>query len=134
MDIKQVLKASLAYFLAVFGAGFLLGTVRVTWLVPHLGTRTAELLELPLMAVVVWLAARWVVQRFPVVHPFGRWLVGLFALDFVIATEILLGYALSGRTAVQFFTDRDPVSGTLYFLLLAVMAVLPGWLARFRAA
>lgn len=134
MDIKQVLKASLAYFLAVFGAGFLLGIVRTTWLVPHLGARTAELLELPLMAVVVWLVARWVVQRWPVSHPLGRWLVGLFALDFVIATEIFVGYLLSGRTPVQFFTDRDPVSGTAYFLLLAVMAVLPGWLARFRAA
>lgn len=134
MDIKRVLQAAGTYFLMVFGAGFLLGIVRTTWLVPNLGARTAELLELPLMAAVVWLVARWVVERFPVSHPLGRWLVGLFALDFVLMTEIAVGYLLSGRTPVEFFTNRDPVSGTAYFLLLAVMAVLPGWLARFRAA
>lgn len=132
MDMRRVLQAAGTYFLLVFGAGFLLGIVRVTWLVPTLGARNAELLELPLMAVVVWVVARWVVQRFPVGHPVGRWLVGVLAVDFVVMTEIVVGYLLSGRNPVEFFTERDPVSGTVYFLLLAVMAVLPGWLARFR--
>lgn len=41
----RVLKAAATYFGWVFGAGFLLGTIRVLWVVPRFGTRTAELLE-----------------------------------------------------------------------------------------
>ena len=59
----RILKAGVIYFALVFGAGFMLGTVRVLWGVPHVGTRTAELLEAPIMLVVTILAARWVVRR-----------------------------------------------------------------------
>ena len=56
----QILKAGVLYFALVFGAGFVLGTIRVLWLVPSLGARTAELIETPIMLVVTILAARWV--------------------------------------------------------------------------
>jgi len=45
--VERVLKAGAVYFGVVFGAGFVLGTVRVIWVVPHLGERTAELIEAP---------------------------------------------------------------------------------------
>jgi len=39
----EVLKSSAVYFAIVFGAGFVFGTVTVTWLVPTVGVRVAEL-------------------------------------------------------------------------------------------
>jgi len=45
----QTLKAGVLYFAVVFGAGFVLGPIRVMWVVPRLGTRTAEILEAPIM-------------------------------------------------------------------------------------
>ena len=47
----QGLTLALAYFLIVFGAGFLLGTIRVLLLLPVLGERAAELLEMPFMLI-----------------------------------------------------------------------------------
>ncbi len=53
----SILKAGAAYFAAVFGTGFVLGTVRTLWLVPRLGTRNAELIEAPFMFVAIVIAA-----------------------------------------------------------------------------
>jgi hypothetical protein len=41
----QILKAGLLYFALVFGAGFVLGAVRVLWIVSRFGARAAELME-----------------------------------------------------------------------------------------
>jgi len=41
----QILKAGLIYFALVFGAGFILGPIRLRWGVPRFGTRAAELME-----------------------------------------------------------------------------------------
>jgi hypothetical protein len=38
----QILKAGVLCFGFVFGLGFLLGTIRVLWIVPRLGTRLAN--------------------------------------------------------------------------------------------
>ena len=58
---QQILKAGGIYFALVFGAGFVLGTLRVLFMVPVIGSRTAELVEMPVMLVGIILAARWVV-------------------------------------------------------------------------
>jgi hypothetical protein len=59
----SILRAACTYFGLVFGTGFVLGALRVTLLLPRLGERTAELLEMPLMTVAMVLAARSVVRR-----------------------------------------------------------------------
>lgn len=59
----KTLKAGLFYFALVFGAGFVLGTIRILWIVPNFGTRTAELMETPIMLVVIIFAALWIVRR-----------------------------------------------------------------------
>jgi hypothetical protein len=60
-QLVQILKASLTYFAIVFGMGFVLGTIRTLWVVPRVGTRIAELIETPVMLVVIILASRWIV-------------------------------------------------------------------------
>ena len=45
-------------------------TIRTLWVVPRIGTRSAELLETPIMVVVSIIAARWAVVRLNV--PFAR--------------------------------------------------------------
>lgn len=58
-----VLKAGVLYFVGVFGAGFVLGPIRILWVVPRFGARMAELMETPIMLVIIIASARWLVRR-----------------------------------------------------------------------
>lgn len=49
------LRLGLAYFAAVFAAGFVLGALRVLAVAPRLGETGAVVLELPVMLAVSWL-------------------------------------------------------------------------------
>ena len=62
-------RAALAYFALVFGAGFILGSIRVPFLVPRFGERVAELIEMPFMFVIIVFAARFIVKRFALPCP-----------------------------------------------------------------
>jgi hypothetical protein len=42
-------KAGVIYFALVFGAGFVLGTIRTLWVIPGVGTMTAEVMEMPII-------------------------------------------------------------------------------------
>jgi hypothetical protein len=55
--------AVLTSFGLVLGAGFVLGSVRTRWLVPPVRERHAELLETPVMLIVIWVGARFIVGR-----------------------------------------------------------------------
>lgn len=130
----QIFQPGAAYFGLVFGAGFLLGCIRVPFLVPRLGARVAELLEMPIEFVVIVFAARFVVRRFSVpVDTSVRLGVGLVALGLSLAAELLLAVALAGRSVGEYIASRDPVAGSVYLLMLLVFALLPLMLARMQA-
>ena len=61
-----IVHAGILYVAVVFGAGFVRGPIRVFWVVPHLGERTAELMEMPIMLMVMLVAAQWIVRRLDV--------------------------------------------------------------------
>lgn len=120
------LKPSLVYFALVFGAGFVLGMIRVPFLAPRLGERYAELLEMPFMLVAIVLAARFVVRRYPAVHAASASLVvGAVALAVLLVAEWQLGLWLQGRSFAESWAQRDPVSGSVYALMLLVFALMP---------
>ncbi|MDB5915935.1 MAG: hypothetical protein JWR40_169 [Massilia sp.] len=124
--MRNTVKAGAAYFGLVFGAGFLLGAVRVPFLVPRFGERVAELLEMPVQFIVIVFAARFVVRRFavPAAAP-SRLRVGFLALGLAIAAELLLAAALTGGQVGAYLAARDPVSGSVYLVMLLVFALLP---------
>jgi hypothetical protein len=122
----RALSTGVSYFAIVFGAGFVLGPIRVLWLVPRVGTRTAELLEAPLMLAVIVLAARWRVGRLvPPPTPAERLGAGLVALGLVVAAEAILVVPLRGLTAGEYLATRDPVAGAVYVGTLGLLAVMP---------
>ena len=113
----QSIKAGLAYFALVFGAGFVLGALRVSLLVPRFGERISELSE--------------ITRRFavPLSIP-ARLGTGLLALGLLLAAELLLAAVLQDRSLADYVASRDPVSGSVYLAMLALFALMPVLLAR----
>lgn len=126
-----ILKGGVLYFALVFGAGFVFGTVRVLWAVPRFGERAAELMEMPLMLVVMILAARWITGRLAVAAtPFARLGVGFVALGLLLAAEFAVVLRLRGIAIDEYLATRDPVSGAVYLLMLGVFALMPLLVSR----
>ena len=131
----RTIKAGIAYFALVFGAGFVLGMIRVPFLVPRLGERVAELIEMPFMLVVILWSARFVVMRFrPPATVRARLGTGFVALCLLVAAEVLLAVALQDRTLGEYVSRRDPVSGGVYLAMLGVFALMPLLLKRTASA
>lgn len=131
----RTVQAGMAYFALVFGAGFILGAIRTLVVVPHLGARPAELLEMPIMFLVVVMAARFVVGRFQLPPSArSRLSTGLLALALLLAAEFALVVLLQDQSLAQYLASRDPVSGSVYLAMLGLYAAMPLILARVRPA
>ena len=127
----QILKAGALYFALVFAAGFVLGPIRILLLVPRFGERTAELLEQPVMLVVMIFAARWVVGRLAVPpKPSARLGMGVVALVFLLLIEFTVVLWIQGLTIGDYVAGRDPVAGGVYAFMLLVFAAMPLLAAR----
>jgi hypothetical protein len=125
-QVVQLVKAGLAYFAIVFGMGFVFGAIRIVWVVPHVGTRLAELMETPLMFVVTIVAARWIVLHLAVPSsPTARLGMGGIALCLLLLAEFGLVLWLRGLSIRAYLATRDPVSGTVYYVMLGAFALMP---------
>jgi hypothetical protein len=49
-----------------------------------------------------------------------------------VLAELLLAAALQGRSVVQYIASRDPVSGSVYLIMLLLFALMPFILACVR--
>lgn len=128
-------KAGIAYFALVFGAGFILGSIRVPLLVPRLGERIAELIETPFMLVVVVMAARFITRRFALPpRTFIRLGAGIVALALLLAAEFVLVAAIQGRSVSEYVANKDPVAGTIFLAMLVLFALMPLILGRVQLA
>lgn len=123
---QQTLKAGGLYFILVFGAGFVLGTIRVLFMVPVIGSRTAELLEMPVMLVGIIVAARWVVRSLDVPSTVSSRLgMGGMALGLILVLDFTVVLWVRGLSIRQYLEAFDPVAGTAYVVMLGIFAVMP---------
>lgn len=122
--MKTVLRG-VVYFVLVFGAGFILGPIRVLWLVPRVGERLAEMIEAPIMLVVILLSARLIVRRFPAALRTQYLYSGAIALGLLLVAEMSLVLFLRGLTISEYIYGRDSVTGALYLVMLLVLAGMP---------
>ena len=129
--MARIIKAALAYFVTVFGLGFLLGTVRVLLIIPRIGETAAVLLEVPVMLAASWVAARWCVRRFAVparVAP--RLAMGFLAFALVMVAELALALLLFGQSAAQHFNAYRHFAGAMGLAAQLGYALFPALLRR----
>jgi hypothetical protein len=121
----RTIKSGTVYFAIVFGIGFLLGLVRVPLLEPRLGVRWAELVEMPLMLIAIILAARFVVRKESKLSGTTSLGIGVCALALLLVAELTFVLTVRGITLADYIAGRDPVSGTVYLLMLCLMMLMP---------
>ncbi len=56
--------------------------------------------------------------------------MGCIALIFMLITEFGFVLWIRGLSIKEYFATRDPVSGTAYYLLLVVFAIMPVFISR----
>jgi hypothetical protein len=128
----RVWEVALAYFILVFGAGILIGAVRVLAMDPALGARNAELAEAPFLLVIILLSA-WIASG-ACAECDLRSFVGISAAATVLLllADLSVGMRFRGLTPAEIFLGRDPVSAAIYYGLLATYAVAPVLFAALR--
>ena len=127
----QILKAGALYFGLVFGAGFILGPIRIIWVVPLVGARVAELMELPIMLVITVVAARWVIRRYGIPSTLSSRLgMGCMALSLLLIAEFGLVLRLRGLSMEEYFAATDPISGVAFLVMQGIFASVPLMVAR----
>ncbi len=81
---------------------------------------------MPIMATVIYLAAGYILRRFPEIgSPSRSLMAGGLALALTVAAELALATVLQDKTLAEFIASRDKVSGSAYVALLLVFAVMP---------
>ena len=118
------IKPALIYFILIFATGFTLAMIRIPFLVPRIGERWAELVELPFMVLASFLVARWLVQRFRLVTVMQCIGTGLPALLMMLSAELAV-MRFQGQGLGEYLAGRDPVSGMAYLFSLLLFAAMP---------
>lgn len=125
-QLQRVLQTALLYFVAVFGAGFLLGIGRTLYLEPLVGKTEAVAIELPFLIGVMVFAAIWAPQRSKLEPSPVRLLgAGLGALFLQQCADIILGAGLRGTDLALQFAYLQTPAGRLYLGALALFALMP---------
>jgi len=123
--------AAILYFLAVFGAGFALGPVRVLWLEPRLGVVAATLCEAPFLLLAMIAAAYWIPRIIHIAAGIGAALaMGLGALALQQAADLVVGTTLRGLSATDQLARLASPEGAIYAALLVLFALMPAIVNR----
>ena len=122
----KALQAGLLYFGSVFGCAFALGVVRILIAVPLVGARVAEFMEFPLLFGIMTVANSKIQEKLlPRGSVAERAVMGLTGLALTLAVEFTTVLRLRDMTLEQYMRDKDPVTSTVFYVLLLVYGCLP---------
>jgi hypothetical protein len=129
-----ILPAAIRYFLLVFAAGFVFGTIRTLTTADTPDARlVAVAIELPAIIAVSWFACRHAIRRHGVsARTTDRLMMGLIAFSILMLAELVLDMVLAGRSAQDHFAlYAQPahglgLAGQIFFALLPLVQARSG--------
>jgi hypothetical protein len=131
--MRAAVFAGATYFMLVFVAGFVLGTLRVTAVAPALGDAGAVLVELPIMLTLSWIVCRALLRRFAVAAtPGPRLAMGGTALALLLLAETAVGVLLMDRDLSGQIASYRATSAQLGLAAQLAFAALPLVILRRR--
>lgn len=129
----RIASAAIAYWAMVFALGFVLGTIRVTWVIPLVGLLPATMIELPIILAASWFASGWLVRRFVIVRGSEALAIGALAFAILMAAECALAVTLMAQSPAQWLTGLAAPHALLGLAGQVVFALMP-WLIVRRAS
>jgi hypothetical protein len=121
----RIVAGATAYWGVVFALGFVLGTLRVLWVIPRVGLIPATLLELPIILTASWFAAGWILRRFAIESQREALTLGVLAFVLLMAAECALAAALVGQTPKQWLAELARPHALLGLAGQVVFALMP---------
>lgn len=115
------------YFVRVFVAGFILGTLRTLYLEPAMGSLAAVAVELPVILAWSWIACGWVLTRRPLSRrATPRLVMGLSAFALLMLAEIALTLGFGQSVADWIASLGTPaellgLTGQVFFALVPLV-------------
>jgi hypothetical protein len=128
---KRALIAGTVYFLALFALGFVLGTIRVVFVVPRFGQLAGTVAEVPVMLTAAYVICRWALRHWRVTRTIAiRWAMVPYFLALLFAFETSLGLTLFGRPLSEQWAALVTFAGLLGLSAQIVAALLPVFVGR----
>ena len=119
-------KAGVAYAVTVFAIGFVLGTVRVLLLVPHVGSTIAVSVESPIILIASWYVSRiWMARLAVGVEIRPCILVGAVAFVTLMILEVALSVSVFHRSMGEYLADLRSPAGAIGFAAQICFASFP---------
>jgi hypothetical protein len=113
------------YFLVVFAVAFALGTLRVTFVVPAVGTVWATLAELPFTLAASWAICAWLCRRWPMSSLAQAASMGASAFVLLMGAEVAGGILIFGRSLEEHVGLYGTVAGVLGLFGQIAFGVFP---------
>jgi hypothetical protein len=120
------IRAGIAYFAAVFAMGFLLGVLRVFYVLPWIGETRAVMLELPVMLTGAWFVCRLLIARLKVPPLLrDRLSMGMLAFALILIAEVGVSMSLGGSTFAEHLASYRQLPAQLGAVAQLLTALYP---------
>jgi hypothetical protein len=131
--MPSAIRAGALYFAIVFAAGFVLGALRVTVIIPLIVELPAVALELPIILFISWIVCRRLVAQFSVpAIASQRAAMGALAFGLLMLAELGLSVLVFDRSVAEYLAGLRTAPGLLGLAGQIAFAFMPLGLLRQR--
>ncbi len=123
---RRAIAAGVVYTLIVFAVAFVVGAVRVTLVVPRVGSLLAVILEAPIVLAGSWRVSRWGTRRFKLSRDGGtRAMIGAVAFSSLMLLELGVSVLVFGSTLESYFAKFATLPGVVGLAVQLSFAAIP---------